>query len=64
VLAAEHRLDPARFAPTVPLRYLNTDLFAASQLFDADTAEIPTQVNMLDSQVILSYYERNWRQWD
>jgi spermidine synthase len=64
VLAAEHELAPERFAMTVPGRFLTAEIFAASQLFDADSSEIPTEVNRLDRQVILPYYERDWKQWD
>jgi spermidine synthase len=63
-IAAEHALDPAEYAPPVPLRYLTGDLFANSFIFDADTAEIETQVSTLNNQIILSYYEKGWRRWN
>ncbi len=64
VLAAEHSLEPARFTPTTPQRYLTPKLLAASFLFDSDTAEVATEVNTLDNQIILTYYERGWKRWD
>jgi spermidine synthase len=63
-LAAEHDIQPERFAPTVATRYLTPELFAASRLFDSDMAELPTEVNRLDHQIILRYYEQGWRRWD
>ncbi len=62
-LAAEHNLEPTRFSLEVPTRYLNADLLAVSFIFDRDTAEVETEINTLDSQVILSYYEQGWRRW-
>jgi spermidine synthase len=64
VLAAEHELDLTRFSPTVPMRYLTPDLLAASLVFDQDIAEIDTEVNTLDNQIILTYYEQGWRRWN
>ncbi len=64
VLAAEKELDPARFRSEVPLRYLTPELLAASFLFDPDTAEVATEINTLDNQVILTYYERGWKRWN
>ena len=69
-LAAEHSLEPALTAPAgfavrleVPTRYLNADLLAASFIFDNDIAEVETEINTLDSQVVLSYYEKGWKRW-
>ncbi len=63
-LAAEHPIDPARYTPLVPTRYLTPDLLAASFIFDSDTAEVETRVNTLDNQIILSYYQQGWQRWN
>ena len=63
-IAADHVLNPADYAPPVALHYLTGDLFANSFIFDADTAEVETQVSTLNNQIILSYYERGWRRWN
>lgn len=63
VMAAQHPLDPDAFQPEVPMRYLTANLFAAARLFDRDIAEVPTEVNRLDTQVILRYYEQGWQRW-
>ncbi|MBN1994582.1 MAG: polyamine aminopropyltransferase [Anaerolineae bacterium] len=63
VLAAEHALNLSQISPSVPVRYLNADILAAALVFDSDTAEIETQVNTLDNQIILTYYEQGWRRW-
>ena len=63
-LAAEHPLDPATFAPTVPLRYLTPAVLTAGLTFDSDTAEVEADINTLNNQVILSYYEQGWQRWN
>jgi spermidine synthase len=62
-VAAEHRLQAERFFLHVPTRYLNADLWSAGLLFDPDIAEVETEINTLDSQVVLGYYERGWKRW-
>jgi len=62
-LAAEHEPDISNFAPQVPMQYLTSQLLATSLIFDSDTAEVATEINTLDNQVILTYYERGWREW-
>jgi spermidine synthase len=64
VLVARHELDLARFSPRVPMRYLNAEVLATSLIFDSDISEIETEVNTLDNQIILSYYEQGWRRWN
>jgi spermidine synthase len=63
-LAAEHRLVPEGLSFDVDTRYLNADLWATTFVFDSDITEVETEVNTLDSQVILDYYEQGWKRWD
>ncbi|MBN1217967.1 MAG: polyamine aminopropyltransferase [Anaerolineae bacterium] len=63
-LAAEHQLDLSHFAPLVPVRFFSAEVFATSLVFDSDISELETQVNTLDNQIILTYYEQGWRRWD
>lgn len=62
-LAAEHKLEPETYAPQVPVRYLTAPLFAASLLFDQDSDEVATEINTLDHQAVLRYYEQGWKRW-
>jgi spermidine synthase len=64
VLAAEHQLDMAKFSPDVSMRYLNPEILASSQVFDDDIAEVDTEINTLDNQIILTYYQQAWRRWN
>jgi spermidine synthase len=49
---------------TPELRYLTDDTL--STLFDipADLRRIPTEVNRLDSQMLVRYYEQEWSRWE
>ncbi len=62
-LASRHRLKPDNFAPIVSTRYLTPEIFSASRLFDSDSDEVETEINTLDSQILLRYYEKGWQQW-
>lgn len=64
VLASAVPLEPERFRMTVPGRYLTAETFAAGLIFDEDSSEIATEVQRLDSQVLLRYYESDWKQWN
>jgi spermidine synthase len=62
-LAAKHDVMPTSASLEADTRFLDTEIWAASQVFDSDIAEIETEVNTLDSQVILRYYEQGWKAW-
>ena len=32
--------------------------------FPADMSRVPAEVNQLNNQVLVSYYEREWRRWN
>lgn len=53
---------------TVPtdltLSYLTPSVLANAQTFDPDTDRIETQVNSLDTPVLVQYYVAGWRYWD
>ena len=63
-LAAEHDLDVTTYAPRLPMRYLTPALFQVSFLFDNDIAEVETDINTLDNQIILAYYDQGWKRWN
>jgi len=64
VLAKPRAFDPPRHVPELPLRYLNDDALAAMFVMPADMAEVPVQINQLDNQALVRYYEREWRHWE
>lgn len=52
-------------APTdVPLRYLNDGAMVAMFDMPKDMGPVPVEVNQLDNQMLVRYYEREWRKWE
>ncbi|MEZ4829141.1 MAG: polyamine aminopropyltransferase [Bacteroidia bacterium] len=45
------------------LRYLNPETVSALFTFDGDTKEIETEINRLDNQALIRYYEKSWNEW-
>ncbi|MGZ6139801.1 MAG: polyamine aminopropyltransferase [Myxococcaceae bacterium] len=54
---------PARL-PALELRFLNDAALAAMFVFPADMARVPTEVNRLDNQILVQYYEAEWKRWN
>lgn len=60
------RLEP--FAPPnrAPdgLRFLDGEAMAAMFVMPADLGPVPVEINRLDNQELVRYYESEWRRWD
>lgn len=61
----------ARLAPFEPprhvlkeLRFLNSRTLPGLFALSADIEQVPVEVNRLDNQVLVRYYEAEWRRWD
>ncbi|MGE0870289.1 MAG: polyamine aminopropyltransferase [Kofleriaceae bacterium] len=63
-LARRTAFDPPRHAPPVALRFLNDAALAAMFEISADMMPVPVGINQLDNQVLVRYYEREWRRWE
>ncbi|HTV22703.1 MAG TPA: polyamine aminopropyltransferase [Polyangiaceae bacterium] len=64
VLAARQPLAPPRLPPAgVPLRFLNADALASMFDFSADMGPLEVEINRLDNQRLVHYYEAEWRRW-
>jgi spermidine synthase len=63
VLARPVAFEVPRHAPNVALRYLNDPAIAAMFEIPADMDRVPVEVNQLDNQTLVRYYEREWRRW-
>jgi spermidine synthase len=46
------------------LRFLDDEMMAALFVLPADLKPVPVEVNRLDNQVLVRYYESEWRHWD
>lgn len=64
VLAKRTDFSVPTRAPSIALRYLNDQ--ALRSMFDipADMARLPVDINQLDNQALVRYYEREWRKWE
>jgi spermidine synthase len=63
VLARREAFEPPRRAPSVALRFMSDAAIGAMFEFPADMAPEPVEVNQLDNQILVRYYESEWRRW-
>lgn len=62
-LAKRAAFAPPTRAPAVALRFLNDAALASMFQLAADLMPLPVEVNQLDNQVLVRYYEREWKRW-
>jgi spermidine synthase len=63
VLAAPRPFEiPA--APLPGLRYLDANTLGSLFVFGPDMQELPTDVNRLNNQALVRYYDEEWRSWN
>jgi spermidine synthase len=63
-LARRAPFEPPSQVPDLPLRYLNRPALAAMFELPADTTPVAVEVNQLDNQALVRYYEKEWRRWE
>jgi len=63
-LARREPFEVPRHAPSVALRFLNDDSLAAMFTLSADLGPVPVEVNRLDNQSLVRYYEAEWRHYE
>jgi spermidine synthase len=62
-LAEKHPFTPPTQPPNVALKFLDADALASMFRFSADMSEVDVEVNQLDNQMLVRYYEQEWRRW-
>jgi spermidine synthase len=62
-LARAEAFEPPAHAPAVALRFLDDDALGAMFKFSADEKPVPVEINQLDNQMLVRYYESEWRKW-
>ncbi len=62
-LARKLPFEPPTRAPDVALRFINDAALAGMFEMAADMTALPVEVNHLDNQVLVRYYEREWKRW-
>jgi spermidine synthase len=63
-LARRVAFEPPKHVPAVALRFLNDPALAAMFEIPADMEPVPVEINQLDNQALVHYYEREWRKWE
>ncbi len=56
--------DPPAHAPPVELRFLDDQAMRAMFLLSADLSPVPVEINRLDNQTLVRYYESEWRRYE
>ena len=49
---------------TGPMRFLDDQTLAALFVLGPDMQAVPVEINRLDNQVLVRYYESDWRRWE
>ena len=62
-LARTHPFEAPTRAPA-GLRFLNDQALASLFIISADISPVPVEVNRLNNQILVHYYESEWRHWD
>ena len=63
-LARRLPFEPPTQPPNVALRYLNASALAAMFEMPADMTAVPVEINQLDNQALVRYYEHEWRKYE
>jgi spermidine synthase len=63
-LARRVAFAPPAQVPRVALRFLNDAALAAMFELPADMAPVAVEINQLDNQALVHYYEKEWRRWE
>jgi spermidine synthase len=63
-LAATKPLSIPTRLPPAPLRYLDAPILASLFVIPKDMSELPTELNRLDNQALVTYYLDEWDRWN
>ena len=61
-LAKLHDFDAPRHV-AAPVRFLDDATLMSMFLFPPDMAPVPVEINELDNQILVRYYEQEWKRW-
>ena len=62
-LARKGAFAPPTEPPNVALRFLNKAALEAMFEMPADMTAVPVEINQLDNQILVRYYEKEWKRW-
>lgn len=64
-LARRVPFEPPKQAPAnLALRYVNAGALESMFEIPGDMLPVPVEINQLDNQALVRYYEREWRKWE
>jgi spermidine synthase len=63
-LAASAPFETPARAPDVPLRFITDDALIALFALPLDLGPVPVEINRLDNQALVRYYETEWRRYE
>ncbi|HEY0189957.1 MAG TPA: polyamine aminopropyltransferase [Kofleriaceae bacterium] len=63
-LGRKQPFTPPVHAPSLPLKFLNDGALVAMFDMPADMTPVPVEINQLDNQALVRYYEKEWRRWE
>lgn len=63
-LARREPFDIPAHAPQVALKFLNDQALAAMFTLSADLGPVPVEINRLDNQSLVRYYEAEWKRYE
>jgi spermidine synthase len=64
VLASDEPFDVPHTLAVSGLRYLTPEVLPTLFAISADMGPVPVEVNRLDNQALVQYYETEWRRWN
>jgi spermidine synthase len=62
-LARLKPFDVPTRVPQLPLDYLDAPTLASMFVFPHDMTAVPVEINRLDNQMLVRYYEEEWKKW-
>ncbi|HET9623904.1 MAG TPA: polyamine aminopropyltransferase [Kofleriaceae bacterium] len=63
-LGRKKPFTPPTHTPKLPMRYLNDQAMVAMFDMPADMTPVAVEINQLDNQALVHYYEKEWRRWE
>jgi spermidine synthase len=63
VLATDRPIEWSGLRVPGALRFLSTQMLGPMRTFDADEAEMPTEISTLENPIVQRYYLEGWRLW-
>jgi spermidine synthase len=64
MLAEQHPYEVPTHLAQVPLHYLNDAVLPTMFVFSEDMSRVPVEVNRLDNQILVQYYDQEWKRWN